>query len=471
MSDENKTEFLIIGGGAAGFSAAIVANGLGRKTIMINAGLPLGGTCVNVGCVPTKHLLEIAKQMAESRESRFAGLTLRPAELDLAKVTEAKDELVAGLRAKKYTDVLAALENVSLIEGQARFVDANQVEVNGQRIRFERAIITTGSRTRVLPIPGLAEAPFLTNETVLALRELPEHLVVLGGGAIAVEFAYMFRAFGSRVTMVQRSKRILSKYDPEVSIEMRKNLREMGIDILTGCDFQKIETSPGSITVVVERNSDQARIEGSHLLVATGVAVNVENLDLQAAGIELDADGVIRVGDDMRTTNQAVAAAGDVIGRMQLETTAAREGNFAARNLLEGTELSIDYSVVPEAVFSDPQVAKVGISEEELMERTGVCACRTLAMARVPKAEAILDPRGLIKMVIDPTDGDRVVGVEIVSPLAADMIHEATLIIQQGMTVDDVINTTHVFPTMSEAIKMVAMSFDADLDKLSCCTI
>lgn len=463
-----KFDIIMIGGGAGGFAAATKASELGAKAVIINGGLPIGGTCVNVGCVPSKILLEIASEFYNPQHPRFKALGKgHSVAFNFEAAIEEKDEMVLGLRGGNYTRVAEGLA-LPVIEGKARFISANQVEVNGQTLEADKFIIATGSRPRILPFKGIDKVSYITNREALSLSRLPKSMIVIGAGPIGLEFAQIYARFGTKVTVLEKENQILPLAETEIADELQRCLEEEGIEIHTGVDVEELRQE-GDLKIVKARAGTlQTTVEGEELLLAIGVTPNSEDMGLETAGVKVSQRGFIEVDDNLRTSAPHIWAAGDVVGKAFLETVAAKEGYVAASNALEGSNKTIDYDAVPKAVFTDPQVASVGITEEEEMRRLNTCACRTLEIAQVPKAQAIKETRGKIKMGVHPETGV-ILGVHIVAPMAADLIHEATLAVKFKLTTDDIIDTVHVFPTMSEAIKRVAQSFKRDLSKMSCC--
>ena len=461
-------DLVIIGGGAGGFAAATKASDRGVKAVIINSGLPLGGTCVNVGCVPSKILLEIASEFYNPQHPRFEAVRNGySSTFSFETAIREKDELVAALQESNYKRVAEGL-GIPVIEGRAKFISSSRVEVDGQTLEAGKFIIATGSRSRILPFKGVNEVHYITNREALSLSSLPKSMIVIGAGPLGLEFAQMYARFGTKVTLLEKENQIMPLAELEIADELRRCLEAEGIEIHTGVDVEELREE-GNLKIVAARvGKRQIVLKGEQLLLATGVTPNTEELSLDKAGVETERGGFIRVSEEMRTSTPGIWAAGDVVGKAFLETVAAKEGNIAASNALEGTKRALDYDSVPKAVFTDPQVASVGLTEEEYMRRYNVCACRTIEIAQVPKAMAIKETRGKVKMVIDPKT-EAVVGVHMVAPMAADLIHEAALAVKFELTIDDIIDTVHVFPTMIEAIKRVAQSFKRDISKMSCC--
>lgn len=464
----NKFDFIILGGGAAGFAAAIKADELGAKTALINAGLPLGGTCVNVGCVPTKILLEISNDYYYSQYPRFNSLAPVKAKLDFKKVIQEKNKLIIYLRKKKYKNVIASLNNVSYYPGRGEFVSSHQIKVDKEVLEGNKFLIATGSSTKILPIEGLDKINYLTNITALKLKKLPKSMVILGGGPLGLEFAQMFSHFGTKVTVVELMDRLLPLQEEEISYHLQKYLEAEGIIVRTATKTKVIRQRKGIKIVEAETDGKTYELKAEELLLATGVVGNSKDMGLEKIRIKIGKGGFIEVDQHLRTSLPHIYAAGDVAGPPWLETVAAKRGNIATRNALQNTNLTIDYDSIPYAVFTSPQVGSVGLTEKQYRERFKTCNCRVVTLDQVPKALAIKDTRGLIKMVIHHESG-KIMGVHILSAEAADLIHEATVAVKFGLTIDDLIDTVHVFPTLSESLKLAAQAFKRDIDKMSCC--
>lgn len=388
--------------------------------------------------------------------------------LDFSKVVQEKDELINSLRKSNYCDVLENLPNVIYKEGKAKFISEREIEVNGERFSAPKFIIATGSSTRILPIKGLKEAGFLTNRTALELKKLPESLLVIGGGPMGLEFAQIFSRFGSKVTVVELMDRILPQAEPIISYELKKYLEEEGIEIITGAKTKEIKLKNGKKSAIIEIGGKEEEFLVEEILLAPGVVGNSRDLGLEDIGVEVDKNGFVKVNEYLETSIPDIYAAGDVIGLPWLETVAAKEGNIAARNALGKGKIKMDFKNIPYAVFTSPQVASVGMKESEYREKFGTCLCSAVEMDKIPKAKAVKDTKGLIFMVIDHRT-KKVMGVHILSNLASEMIHEAILAIRFGLTIDDIIDTVHIFPTFSEAVKITAQSFKHDLKRMSCC--
>ena len=460
-------DLVILGSGSAAFAAALKAADHGRKTAMIERST-LGGTCVNVGCVPSKNLLRAGELRYYDSHREFPGIRPGGATFEFNRIIEQKNQIVRGLRKEKYADVLRSLPSTKLFRGNARFVSRTRVKVDGINVDGRKFLIATGSSPRIPSIPGIENVDYLTNVEALNLRSRPASMIVLGGRALGLEFAQMYSHMGTRVTLLQRSHRIIPEEEPALSDALRQYLEEEGIKIKTGVRIKRIYQKQNETVVVAAVNGREFEARGEELLLATGRDPNTNLLGLETVPVGLKQDGAVRVNREMHTTAPHVWAAGDVIGEPMQETIAAKEGATAAENALSGTHKKIDFLPVPRAIFTSPQVATVGLTEKGAHEHGIECACRTIPMSKVPKAIVIRETRGLIKMVAESSTG-RILGVLILADGAADIIHEAVLAVKYKLTIDDIIDTVHVFPTMTESIKLAATSFRKDIDELSCC--
>jgi len=452
MKMEESFDLIIIGGGSAAFAGALKASENEVKIAMIEK-KTVGGTCVNVGCVPTKNLLDVGERLHDCKNSK---------EIDFKKIIQDKDDIVLDQRNRKYSDVIKSLPNVEYIQGQAKFRTNNEVVVNDRVLSGKNILIATGSSPSIPPIDGINDVDFLTNPEVLSLDKKPESMIVIGGRALGLEFAQMFSRFGTKVTILQRSNKIIPNEEPEISDTLRKYLEEEGISIHTGVELKSVRKQENQTVVSFTTNGNELQVTAEKLLLAAGRNPNTKDLDLENTDVKTSNKGAIIVDDEMRTSVPHIYAAGDVIGEPMLETVAAKEGNIAASNAFFETHKKIDFSSVPHAVFTSPQVASVGISEKESMEKFGACSCKTLLMEDVPKALIVGKAKGLIKMVVHP-ETQQILGVHILSDLAADIIHEATLAVKQKLTVEDIIHeATLPFskPSMVEPSGAVVSSVD-----------
>ncbi len=462
-----------MGQGSAAFSAAIKANSLGIKTAMIGknatGGTVLGGTCVNVGCVPSKRLITVSTFMEELRERRFSGVNYSIGKADFGKILEDKERLVEELREEKYKEVLENLDNVTYINEVGSFIGKNTIKAGGSEINAAHILVATGAKAAVPAIKGIDTVKYLTNEEALSIKELPESLIVVGGRALGLEFAQLFANFGVRVTLLQRSDRIIPNWEPEISSHLTKYLEGSGVEVSTNVQLSGIEAGSDTKTITAQTSGVERTYEADEILFATGRTANVKDLNLNSAGIQLNEHNFIKTDKTLRTTAEGIYAAGDVTGEPMLETLAAKEGNIATSNIFQNARKEIKINEVPSAIFTYPEAAMVGLTEEQVLKNGIRCACSPLELKLVPKTRIIGDTRGLVKIVID-NKTKKILGVHMLAPHAADLIHEGVLAVKFGLTIDDIIDTVHVFPTLSEGFKLSAQAFYEDVSKLSCCT-
>ena len=479
-------DLVILGSGSTAFAAAIRAKDLG-KTAVMTEGRTLGGTCVNRGCLPSKNLIEAAKLVYDAAHPRYPGLTPASLPVDFPALIAQKDELISEYRDQHYASIVKETDEeeqpIEVVFGHATLVDPHTVEVDAsdgtvRQLIGDHILIATGSSPFLPDIPGLEKTPYLTSDLLtsledLELKELPGSLVIIGGGYIALELGQMFARFGSEVTILERSERILKDYEPEISLALTDILREEGLRVVTHVKVRQVEGDAEKVRVTAEVRGQQHHFQAAKLLVATSRQPNTRNTGLEQAGVHLDAHGAVKVDAYLRTTVPHIWAAGDVIGcetESQMATpVGAHDGKIAAHNALSGEPLrEVDHTVIPRTIFTDPQVAVVGLTDEEANARGIACVCNTIPMSAVPRAGAIRDTHGVIKMVLEQ-GSRRVVGVSMLGVNAGEVIHEAAMGLRFGATADDFIDLIHVYPTMAEALKIVAISFTKDVNRLSCC--
>lgn len=466
LINEDNYDLLIIGSGAAAFSSAIKAIEYGAKVGMIERGT-VGGTCVNIGCVPSKTLLRAGEINHLSKDNPFIGLQTSAGEVDLASLITQKDKLVSELRNQKYMDLIDEY-NFDLIKGEAKFVDASTVEVNGAKLSAKRFLIATGASPSLPQISGLEKIDYLTSTTLLELKKIPKRLTVIGSGYIGLELGQLFHHLGSEITLMQRSERLLKEYDPEISESVEKALIEQGINLVKGATFERVEQSGEIKRVYVTVNGSREVIESDQLLVATGRKPNTDSLNLSAAGVETGKNNEIVINDFGQTSNEKIYAAGDVTLGPQFVYVAAYEGGIITDNAIGGLNKKIDLSVVPAVTFTNPTVATVGLTEEQAKEKGYDVKTSVLPLDAVPRAIVNRETTGVFKLVAD-AETLKVLGVHIVSENAGDVIYAASLAVKFGLTIEDLTETLAPYLTMAEGLKLAALTFDKDVSKLSCC--
>ena len=463
---DGRYDLAVIGAGSAGFSAAITAADQGAQVALIGHGT-IGGTCVNVGCVPSKALIRAAEAIHHANSApRFAGIAGAARLTDWAALRAQKDELVASLRKAKYIDLLPAYNGVAYLEGKARLENGG-VMVDGKRLDASKIIVATGSRELVPAIPGIRDVPFLTSTSAFEMESLPDSMIVIGGGYIGCELAQMFARLGVRVTIVCRSP-LLPEGEPEIGAALTGYFEEEGITVLCVDAYDDIRSSDSGMALSVTLDGAAETLEAPRILLSLGRKANTEGLGLEEAGVALLPNGGIEVDDRMRTTKAGVYAAGDVTGRDQFVYMAAYGAKIAAFNALNGDGRSYDNLAMPAVVFTDPQVASVGLTEASARTRGIDVKTSLLTLDNLPRALAARDTRGLIKLVADRATG-KLVGAHILAPEGADSIQTAALAIKQGMTYAELGDMIFPYLTTVEGLKLAAQTFDRDVSKLSCC--
>ncbi|MBD2746039.1 mercury(II) reductase [Microvirga sp. BT688] len=459
-------DLVVVGAGSAGFSAAITAAEQGAQVALVGYGT-LGGSCVNVGCVPSKALIRATEAVHHANTaSRFAGIDGTARVADWQALVAQKDDLVASLRQAKYADLLPAYNNVAYHEGQARLVDGG-VEAGGKRLASDRIIIATGTRPALPAIPGMADVSALDSTAALSLTELPHSMIVVGGGYIGAELAQTFARSGVEVTLVFRS-RLLPEAEPEIGTALAGYLANEGITVMGGLAYGSVRRTEDGVALTVVRDGLAQTIRAERILVATGRAPNTESLGLAEAGVAQTPTGAILVDDRMRTSKAGVYAAGDVTGKDQFVYMAAYGAKLAAKNALNGDSLRYDNSAMPAVVFTDPQVGSVGLTEAQARSAGHDVRTSVLSLDNVPRALAARDTRGVIKLVAD-RGTRKLLGAHILAPEGADSIQTAAMAIRGGLTIDDLAEAIFPYLTTVEGLKLAAQTFDKDVKKLSCC--
>jgi mercuric reductase len=464
--DHGGFDLAVIGAGSAGFSAAITAAEQGARVALIGHGT-IGGTCVNVGCVPSKTLIRAAESLHHAQAAaRFAGIRGEASLHDWQSLVAQKDELVSGLRRAKYVDLLPAYNTIAYIEGRARLAPEG-IDANGERLLVGKTIVATGASAARPSIPGIEDVDYLTSTTALELERLPRSMLVIGGGYIGCELAQMFARAGVAVALVTRSC-LLPEGEPEIAEALAGYLRAEGIDVRCGLSYRRIRRTEAGVALDVGVNGAAEVLEAEVVLAATGRRPNSDRLGLTDVGVALIEGGGIRVDEHLRTSNRAIYAAGDVTGYHQFVYMAAYGAKLAALNALNGDAHCYDATAMPMVTFTDPQVASVGLTEATA-RATGIdVQTSILPLAAVPRALAARDVRGLFKLVADRAS-DRLLGAHILAPEGCDSIQTAVLAIKHGMTTRELGETIFPHLTTVEGLKLAAQTFDKDVAKLSCC--
>lgn len=460
-------DLAIVGAGSAGFAAAIAAAEEGAKVALIGYGT-IGGTCVNIGCVPSKTMIRAAEALhGVSTMSRFPGLAGEAGAPDWGRLVAAKDDLVSTMRRQKYADLLPSYEGVDYVEGEARLVSDAAVEVDGRGIKADKLILATGASPAGADIEGISEVPYLTSTTALELETLPRSLIIVGAGYIGCELAQMFARMGVEVTLVTRT-RLLPRTEPEIAEALAGYLQAEGITIRTNLVYRRIEQTEGGIELLVNHDGMVETLRAEQVLIATGRTPNTADLGLEDAGVALTSMGGIAVDERMRTSRPGIYAAGDVTGRDQFVYMAAFGAKIAALNALNGDNLAYDDTTMPWVTFTAPQVAGVGLTEAAAKAKGLRTKTSVVPLDQVARALAARDTRGLIKLVADAAT-DRLLGAQILAPEGGDSIQTMVLALKFGMTTAALAEIIFPYLTTVEGLKLAALGFSKNVARLSCC--
>lgn len=448
-----KADVIVIGSGQAGvpLAARLAAAG---KTVILAERKDLGGTCVNVGCTPTKTMMASARAAHVARTAARLGVRAGEVSVDLGKVVDRKDAVVRQWREGVARRLKA--DRLTLVHGQARFTGPRQVDVGGQAHSAEVVVINTGARPVVPELPGLDAVPFLTNATLMQVRELPSHLLILGGGYIGCEFGQMFRRFGARVTIADGGTHLMGREDPEISSALEDAFRGEGIALELGVKAAGVSGKAGDLRLQLEGGKE---LRGSHLLVATGRRPNTDDLGCDEAGVALDDKGSVVADDRYRTSAEGVYAVGDVLGFPQFTHTSWDDHRRLFDILLGRSQRGRSGRFVPYTAFTDPQVAGVGLTEKEAREQHVPYEAATLRFGEIARAIEVDERAGLMKLLVDP-QSERVLGARIVGAEAGELIHIFVALMQAGAPARAIADMEAVHPTFAEGVQSLVMKLD-----------
>jgi len=456
MPEKTIYDICVIGAGSGGLSVAAAAASFGEKVVLIEKH-KMGGDCLNTGCVPSKALLAAAKQAHAFSSGEAFGVKSQVAKVDFAKVNDHVKDVIAGIAPHDSVERFESL-GVNVIQAAGKFVDGQTVEAGGETIKARRFVVATGSSAAAPPVPGLDEVDFLTNETVFELRQRPERLVIIGGGPIGMEMAQAHSRLGSQVTVLEAFDP-LGKDDPEHTSIVLEKLAAEGIEILSRIKITKIAKSKDGITIDLEDNGAQRRINGSHLLVAAGRSANVEGLDLEAAGIKYSRRG-IEVDEGLRTSNRNVYAIGDVAGGLQFTHVAGYHAGLVVKNILFRLPIKNKTAHVPWVTYTDPELAHVGMTAAMAKESNTPHKVLKWSFAENDRARAERATYGLVTVVI--AKNTKILGATITAPNAGELIQPWALAISSGLKIKAMIDQIVAYPTWGEVNRRVAITHYAD---------
>lgn len=446
---------IVIGSGQAGVPLAARLAEAGQRVLLAER-KELGGTCVNYGCTPTKTMIASARAAHVARTARRLGVTATDVRVNLATIVDRKDALVRQWRESVQKRVARAGQRLTLIRDHARFVGPREVEVGGERHRADVVVINVGARPSVPPLPGLDAVPWRDNRRIMELREPPGHLLVLGGGYIGCELAQMFRRFGARVTVTDLAPHLLSRQDPEVSGALEEVFRQEGIELELGTRVRRVSGAHRQIALELENGK---RLAGSHLLVAVGRQPNTDDLGCEQAGIDLDERGFVVVDRAYRTSASGVYAVGDVTGGPQFTHTSWDDHRILYDLLLGRRTEAPARRFIPYAVFTDPQVAGVGLTEREAQAQGVRYEAASLPFGHVARAIEVDEPAGVLKVLLDPAS-EQILGAQMVGAEAGELIHIIVTLMQAGAPARAIVDAQYVHPTFSEGVQSAVMRLE-----------
>lgn len=470
-NEKHQFDLIVIGGGSAAFSAAIKAEAIGLTTLMVNGGLDFGGTCVNVGCVPSKNLIRAAEGAYHATHSNFKGIKPKGVDIDFKQIIKDKKELVSALQQQKYLDVVSDFENLTMLQGWAEFVNRNSIIVDGDKTyTATNIVIATGATTNIPNIEGLNDVGYLTNVSLFDLEEKPESLTIMGAGYIGLEIAQAYSRLGVKVRIIEFTDRPLRSQTIDITGVLVEQMKGEGIEILPNFRAFKFEKK-GNDTIIhcnCPDGSTTQIIEKGHIVVATGTKPNTSKLGLSNIDLKLTEKGHVLVNEKMETNISNIYAAGDATNTPPFVYTAATEGNTAVNNAFSLLKSSVDYSSLPWVVFTDPQIAGAGMDELEA-EKAGIpFEVSKIDLTHVPRALAAQDTRGFIKLIRN-TETDKLIGARIIAPEGGELIQQLSMAIKFRITIKDLAQSFYPYLTLGEGIKLAAITFGKDVSKLSCC--
>jgi pyruvate/2-oxoglutarate dehydrogenase complex dihydrolipoamide dehydrogenase (E3) component len=453
---------VVIGAGQGGMPLARTLAGAGRKTAIIERE-HVGGTCINEGCTPTKTMVASAKAAYFDRRSPDYGIRNGSVAVDMPKVRQRKRDIVESFRSSDERR-LGSTENLDLLMGEARFSGPKELEVSligGETLRLsaDEIFINVGARPADPPIEGLKSVPALNSTSIMELGELPEHLLVLGGSYVGLEFAQMFRRFGSEVTIIQRGKQLMSREDADVAEAVAGIMRQDGIEVLLGAQSRRVEQGDRKIRVTVDAPDGERAVEGSHLLVAAGRPPNTDTLDPEAAGVEMDKRGFVKTNDRLETNVPGIYVLGDVKGGPAFTHISYDDFRILRTNLLEGGDRTIADRLVPYTVFIDPQLGRIGLSELEAHDRGFEIQVASMPMSYVARALEVDEARGFMKAVVDARTG-RILGCAILGIEGGEIMAMIQIAMMGDLHYTALRDAVFAHPTLAESLNNLFARID-----------
>lgn len=451
-----RLDAIILGSGQAGNPLAAALATAGKKTALIES-KHVGGTCVNEGCTPTKTMVASARVAYLMRRAGDYGVITGGVSVDMAKVRERKRAIVESFRSGNEKRLESA-ENIELIRGEGRFTGPKTVAVNGRELTAKWIFVDTGLRSAIPNIEGIGDVAFLDNASVMELGEVPEHLLVLGGGYVGLEFGQMFRRFGSRVTLIHRGGQLLDTEDVDIAAEVKKILEEDGIEVLLNA---KTKRASGAVELAVEVDGATRTVKGSHLLVATGRVPNTEALHLEAAGIAVDERGFVLVDEYLETNVKGVYALGDVKGGPAFTHISYDDYRIVKANILDGARRTTQGRLVPYTLFTDPQLGRVGLTETEARRQGRKIRVAKMPMTYVARALETDETRGVMKIVVD-AESEQILGAAVLGIEGGEIMSQIEIAMMGGLKYTELKDATLAHPTLAEALNNIFLHWEGE---------
>lgn len=454
MNTSDTYDLIVLGGGMAGLPISIKGARKGLKTVLIEDGY-LGGTCLNRGCIPTKTMIRSAEVANLIDRAEEFGITIDgEAQTDMTAVGERTQRILESIREGAYDNV-ENTENLDLIEGRGVFESPTEIAVDDRVLPADKIVVNTGARPAKPPIEGLDEVPTLDSTSALELTDVPRHLAVVGGGYVGCEYAQMYARFGADVTMFQRGERLLLQEEPDVGSVLKEVFESEGIDVQTNATVERLESTESGIEVSASEGKETTTIEASHVLIAAGRQPNSDGIGLEEAGVSTDEREFVEVDEQFRTTADGIWALGDVVGGPMFTHSARDDADLLYRHLIKDEEINAHDRIVPHAVFTDPQVGRAGLTEQEAKDAGHEVAVGRTDYAEQGKPNVLGETEGFVKIISD-AEMDEILGCHIVGEQGADIIHEVVVAMQLGATPQDIADTIHIHPTLPEVINSAA---------------
>ncbi len=451
-------DLIVIGGGAAGINAARGPASKGWDVVMIEEAF-MGGTCTNIGCMPSKSLLTSAHHLKHFMNSETYGISAESIHFDWDQILKNKDDLVMSLR-QGAEGFVSVFPSVSILQGRAGFIAPHTIEVNGTQLQSDRIVIANGARSNIPPISGLEGTPYLTSTTAMELRKLPSSMAIMGGGIIAAEFAQLFQSFGVKVTIFEMNDHLVSNLDSDIRSYTLDMLKNEGVSVFTGTAIQRVAYDHNHFILSTKSKQTSNEFHSESLLVATGRKPNSDLLNLEITGIQTDERGFIIVDSNYSTNVSGVWAIGDVIGGAMLTHKAREDGNMLARHLVDGYIPNYSSSSsIPGVIFTDPEIAYCGLTEEQARNKYKKIEVKLFPFGHIGRARATQSDFGFIKLIVDYATS-KILGAHIVGSRAGEIIHEIVAIMRYHGTYSDIQNMIHIHPTYSEGLLSVSTLFD-----------